>query len=280
MREFWLDRLIDPKNGMKIIEVVEVNDSLAFLRTEASNIPVINKIAIFDKTHIDDIWDRKNEEDVYKVVSEKWVAKHRLFREKPPLIDIELSKDISKRKSSVVFLNTGLSGGLFPWVIALNRELEVFLADIELTPLVKWFEFLRKHELDEKISSAVIDPFNLPFEEESIEIVSVSYQEYFSLDKRKEINEISRVLKLGSTLYLLDIVTDAKGENSSETLKKMGIMGLNELTGLLEANGFEIFDVRKEDRLLETDLVPRLLRELLDDVKLQKVGVVAVKKGT
>ena len=110
----------------------------------------------------------------------------------------EAAKKIIDHGGIILEIGTGLGGGFMPYVLKLDKSARIIISDLCPTVCIEWKKIFEKEYFPKNITYAVLDNCELPFFDESIDIISsCGGLVNIETDKIKALKEFHRVLKKG-----------------------------------------------------------------------------------
>lgn len=175
------------------------------------------------------------------MVENKWI-KHNWERTKTANTVLDkVGEEIAMNNGIILEIGAGPGGGFMPYTLKSNPNATIIINDRSPTVVREWKNFLDKSNAYPNIHYAVFDFCNMPFMDNSIDIISdgggIGNCEG---DKAKALKEAYRVLKTGGKLIT------STGFVTKETLSSIPIEAQ---TALLKRRP-DIFDDQYEDTLL------------------------------
>lgn len=138
-----------------------------------------------------------------KMISEEWIPQNweecRLIQNN---IKSKIGNKISERGGKILEIGVGPGGGFMPYILTANPEASLIISDLSPTVIREWKKLLDKEFNSPNISYAVFNFCDIPFDNNSIDIISdgggIGNTE--DGDKGKALKEVYRVLKPGGVL--------------------------------------------------------------------------------
>jgi ubiquinone/menaquinone biosynthesis C-methylase UbiE/DNA-binding XRE family transcriptional regulator len=118
---------------------------------------------------------------------------------------IDIAKKITGHGGLILELGAGPGGGLMPYTLFEKHDAELIISDISPTIVREWKKVFEKEFFPPNVYYAALDSCDLPFEDNSIDVISIGGFGNTDGDRFKAVREIYRVLKPGG-LY---VATDA-----------------------------------------------------------------------
>ena len=113
----------------------------------------------------------------------------------------EVGRYIADKGGVILEIGAGPGGGFMPYILKENPDVTIIISDLSPTVISEWKNFLDKEIDSPNIHYAVFDFCNIPFKDNSIDIISdgggIGNAEG---SKSKALKEAYRVLKLGGKL--------------------------------------------------------------------------------
>lgn len=133
-----------------------------------------------------------------EMIANRWISRNwNECLRKPDTIRDNIGRKISGYGGKILEIGTGPGGGFMPYVLNANPDATVIISDLSPTVVQEWKKFLDKELNSPNISYAVFNFCNIPFENNSIDVISdgggIGNTE--EGDKVKALKEVYRVLK-------------------------------------------------------------------------------------
>lgn len=129
----------------------------------------------------------------------------------------KIGNTIAGHGGKILEIGTGPGGGFMPYILRSNPDATIIINDLSPTVVREWKQFLDKELNSPNISYAVFNFCDIPFEDNSIDVVSdgggIGNTE--DGDKGKALKEVYRVLKPGG------LFVTSTGFVTKETLAKL-----------------------------------------------------------
>ena len=149
------------------------------------------EVAFFDRSNAID--DTKWEEEM---IAEKWIEMNWEYHKDHIFEHADIAKQINKTDGVILEIGTGPGGGFMPAILLSKPSANVIITDICPTVVLEWKKLLDRKADFPNVHYAVVDNCNLPFKDNSIDVVSSRGGIGNTIgDKEKAINEVYRVLK-------------------------------------------------------------------------------------
>jgi transcriptional regulator with XRE-family HTH domain len=113
----------------------------------------------------------------------------------------EIAERIIKHGGLILELGTGPGGGYAVPVLLYKHDANLIISDVSPTIVREWKKVFEKEFFPPNVAYAALDNCDLPFEDNSIDVVSIGGFGNTEGDKHKAVKEIYRVLKHGG-LYV------------------------------------------------------------------------------
>ena len=157
------------------------------------------------------------------LIENGWV-KNNWSGKKDNLNDIvkSIAKKIVGHGGLILELCTGPGGGLMPAVLYEKHDAELIISDLSPTVVREWKKVFDKEFFPPNVHYAALDNCDLPFEDNSIDVISIGGFKNTEGDKEKAIKEIYRVLKPGGLYVSTDsIITKERFRAYSEDVQRI-----------------------------------------------------------
>ncbi len=152
-----------------------------------------------------------------------------------------IGRQIAERGGTIVEIGAGPGGGYMPYILMADPDAAVVISDISPAVVREWKAFLDKTLDPPSVSYAVIDFCNMPFKDNSVDIISDGGGIGNCIgDRRMALKEAYRVLKRGGLLVT------ATGFVNRETLEGLP----QNVQSVLLKERPDIFDDLYEDTVL------------------------------
>lgn len=115
-----------------------------------------------------------------------------------------IAKRIVEHGGLILELGAGPGGGLMPWILFEKHDANIIVSDISPTVVNEWKRIFDNDFFPPNICYAALDSCDLPFEDNSIDVISIGGFNNTVGDRVKAINEIYRVLKPGGMYVATD----------------------------------------------------------------------------
>lgn len=155
-----------------------------------------------------------------EIITNRWISRN--WNEY--LLNSNTMKDnighkISEHGGKILEIGTGPGGGFMPYVPKANPDATIIISDLSPTVVQEWKKFLDKELNSPNISYAVFNSCSIPFEDNSIDVISdgggIGNTE--DGDKGKALKDVYRVLKPGG------LFVTSTGFVTKETLAQLPI---------------------------------------------------------
>jgi ubiquinone/menaquinone biosynthesis C-methylase UbiE len=130
----------------------------------------------------------------------------------------QVGKEIAKKNCLVLEIGAGPGGGFVPYILKENLNADVIMSDISPTVIREWKRVLSKKIFPKNIKYAEFDICNIPFKNDTIDIVTSIYG-FANLigDQIKGLSEVYRIVKKGGMFINCDICVN---EECKETISQ------------------------------------------------------------
>lgn len=134
----------------------------------------------------------------------------------------DIGKKIAGHGGLILELGAGPGGGLMPSVLLQKQDAELIISDISPNIVREWKKLFDKEYYPPNVYYAVLDSCDLPFEDNSIDVVSIGGFGNTEGDRHKAVREIYRVLKPGGLYVATDgFVTQERLKAFPENVQKI-----------------------------------------------------------
>ncbi len=133
--------------------------------------------------------------------ADNWVKRNWEYSRRPHVVKDEVGKKIASCDGITLEIGAGPGGGFMPYILKANPDAAIIISDLSPTVVREWKKLL-DHELNSpNLSYAAFDFCNMPFKDNSIDIIS----DFGGIgncegEKSEALKEAYRVLKPGGML--------------------------------------------------------------------------------
>jgi len=133
-----------------------------------------------------------------------------------------IAKRIVEHGGLILELGAGPGGGLMPSVLFEKHDAQLIISDLSPTVVSEWKKVFDNEFFPPNVYYAALDNCNLPFEDNSLDVISIGGFGNTEGDKFKAIKEIYRVLKPGGLYVATDgFITQENFLKFSEEFQKI-----------------------------------------------------------